>query len=87
MALLMDIVLALAAASDSTDGMVPRVATDAFFIFIVSMTACAVLLLLVLVVLMAVRMGVIMRRLDEISDSANQFLAMGVKFFKDKHRP
>ena len=75
---------ALFAAADLSDGRIPPVASDAFFVFIIVMTTSAVLLLLLLVILLAVKMSIIMRRLDEISSSANEFLAMGVKFFKDK---
>ena len=76
---------ALASAAEESGTALPPVATDAFFVFIIVMTSLAVLLLLMLVVMLAVKMNTLMKRLDEISDSANEFLAMGVKYFKDKH--
>jgi len=79
------LVQVLATAADDAGGALPPIATDnTFFVFIIVMTSLAVMLLLVLLILLAVKMNVIMKRLDEISDSANQFLAMGVKHFSDK---
>jgi len=62
----------------------PPVATDGFFVFIIIMTTVSVLLLLLLVIMLTVKMSQVMKQLDEISTSANDFLSMGVKFFKDK---
>lgn len=79
------LVQVLAVAVDDASGALPPIATDnTFFVFIIVMTSLAVLLLLVLLIMMAKKMSVIMARLDEISDSANKFLAMGVKHFSEK---
>lgn len=56
-----------------------------FFTYVVVMTSLAVLLLLVLFVLLEIRMNRILQRLDELSDSANKFVKVGLKYFKDRN--
>lgn len=77
--------VALLLAAGPSNGGIPPVVSDSFFVFIIVMVTCAVALLLALVVVLAVKMGTVERRLDEISESANEFVKMGVKFFRDKH--
>ena len=57
--------------------------TDTGFIFYhIIMTSVAVFLLLIMFILMEVRMNRILHRLDDLSDSASQFVKLGMEFTK-----
>ena len=56
-----------------------------FLIYIIIMTSLAVLLLLVMFVLMELRMQRVMSRLDEISESASQFVKLGMELTRKAH--
>jgi len=60
----------------------PMLDDSLFLLFIVVMTSLAVVLLLALFILMEIKMNRIMDRLDEIANSANKFVKIGLKYFK-----
>ena len=62
----------------------PPMFTEWFIVYIIACVSIAVTLLLVLVLIIEMKMNRVLRRLDDISSSATQFVKMGVSFFKDR---